>query len=264
MRSVLTAKSILAAVVMLAGGTAQADFWSDAGANYKGVTITACPNPRRRRTMSRTCWRPRSPRRPASTSISRRRPGTRCTTRRSRTWRPIPASMTSSISSRTSSTAYLARNFLVDITQSLADDPALKAPRLRASTTSPPSSTTSRIRPRTTTSSACRWRPSSRSTSIGRICSTTPTRRRHSRTKYRLRSGAGQDPRGIHRDRRVLHPMGQGPRHGALGLHGAGPYRPPGLVVRVLRSRRADLRRLQLGHQTPTRTMQPQWRTAAR
>ena len=41
----------------------------------------------------------------ASTSSSRPRPGTRCTTRRSRTWRPTPASMTSSISSRTSSTA---------------------------------------------------------------------------------------------------------------------------------------------------------------
>ena len=41
MKSPLTAKAAIAAVAMLAGGgVAQADFWSDAGAPYKGVTIT--------------------------------------------------------------------------------------------------------------------------------------------------------------------------------------------------------------------------------
>ena len=40
MRSALIAKSTIAAVAMLAGGgIAQADFWSDAGAPYKGTTI---------------------------------------------------------------------------------------------------------------------------------------------------------------------------------------------------------------------------------
>ena len=41
MRSALTVRSTLAATLMLVGATAaQADFWSDAGAPYKGVTIT--------------------------------------------------------------------------------------------------------------------------------------------------------------------------------------------------------------------------------
>ena len=39
-------------------------------------------------------------------------------------------------------------------------------------------------------------------------------------------------------------PVGQGQRHGAVGHHGAGPFRPSGVVVRVLRKLGPDLRRL--------------------
>ena len=57
-------------------------------------------------------------------------------------------------------------------------------------------------------------------------------------------------------NRRVLHRLWQGERSRAVGHHGAGDLRPSGVVLRVLRDDRADLRRLQLGHQ-PRRPAPP-------
>ena len=69
--------------------------------------------------------------------------------------------------------SYLSRNFLVDITQSLKDNSEARLARLQGRGLH----LLHRLLQgrRTATSSACRWRPSSRSTSIARICS--PIRR---------------------------------------------------------------------------------------
>ena len=143
--------------------------------------------------------------------------------------------------------AYLARNFLVDITKTLEGQSEAEGAGLRRGQLHHLHQLL-QGRPRTATSSACRWRPSSRSISTARTSSTIPKVKDAFKAKYGQRPGAGQDPRGIHRDRRVLHRMGQGQRPGAVGHHGPGAYRPPGVLVRVLRERRADFRRLQLGH----------------
>ena len=163
---------------------------------------------RRRRTTSRTSSARPSPRRPASTSSSRRRPGTRCTTRRSRTWRPIPASMTSSISSRTSSTAISSRNFLVDITKTLDRQPEARRRRTSTSTNFTYLHQLLQGPPRTAISSACRWRPSSRSISTAR----TSSRIRRSRPPSRPSTAATSRPAKTHKEyqrhRRVLHRTG--------------------------------------------------------
>ena len=67
--------------------------------------------------------------------------------------------------------AYLARDFLVDITQSLKDNPDLKAPTFDEANFT---TFANYFKAMTATSSACRWKPSSRSTSIGPISSTIP------------------------------------------------------------------------------------------
>ena len=94
--------------------------------------------------------------------------------------------------------SYLSRDFLVDITQSLKDTPALASPdfnsrqlhHLHRQFQGPT---------RTTTCSACRWRPSSRSTSIARICSTMPRSRKPSR-----RNGRDLAPAKTHEEYREI------------------------------------------------------------
>lgn len=76
--------------------------------------------------------------------------------------------------------AYLARNFLVDITKTLKDDPSLKAPDYDESHFT---TFANYSRARTATCSACRWKPSSRSISTARICSTIRRSRKPSRPR---------------------------------------------------------------------------------
>ena len=134
MRSKLGMRVAFAATALLSAATmAKADFWSDAGANYKGVTLHGVSESTPPSNYIKDVLAPAFEQGDRHQGRdSRRRPGTRCTTRRSRTWRPRPASMTSSTSSRTSSMPTCRANFLVDITKSLKDDPSLEGAGLRS------------------------------------------------------------------------------------------------------------------------------------
>jgi multiple sugar transport system substrate-binding protein len=129
MRSALTAKAALAAVVMLAGGTAaQADFWSDAGAAYKGATITGVSESTPPSNYVKDVLGPAFTK---ATGINVNFETT--------SWDQMYDKAIKDMEANTGIYdfvyieqdiiySYLARNFLVDITKSLADDPKLKSP----------------------------------------------------------------------------------------------------------------------------------------
>ena len=155
--------------------------------------------------------------------------------------------------------AYLARNFLVDITKALKDDPSLKAPdfdedalhhlrrllqeRRRRPLRRPDGSLHQDL--------PLPDRPLQRSRGPGRL-----------QGEDRQGPGAGDDPRGIHRDRRVLHRVGQGARadSGAPRPRPTPATRPPG-TSSSSRSRRPSASTT--GASTPTTTTPPRSRTAA-
>ncbi len=77
---------------------------------------------------------------------------------------------------------YLSRNFLVDITKSLKDNPKLAVAGLQGRQLHHLHQLLQGRRRRRLT--ACRWRPSSRSTSIARTCSTIRRRKEAFKAKY--------------------------------------------------------------------------------
>ena len=92
--------------------------------------------------------------------------------------------------------------------------------------------------PKTATSTACRWRPSSRSTSIARTCSTIPKVQEAFKAKYGHDLAPATTHEQYQRHRRLLHRSGA--RTTIIELWGTtvqAPFRPPGLVLRVLRDR---------------------------
>ncbi len=129
MRLALTVKAALAAVAILAGGTAaQADFWSDAGAKYKGTTITGVSESTPPSNYVKDVLGPAFTK---ATGINVNFETT--------SWDQMYDKAIKDMEAKTGIYdfvyieqdiiySYLARNFLVDITKGLADDPSLKAP----------------------------------------------------------------------------------------------------------------------------------------
>ncbi len=129
MRLALTFKAALAAVAMLAGGTAaQADFWSDAGAPLKGTTITGVSESTPPSNYVKNVLGP------AFTEATGINVNFETTS-----WDQMYDKAIKDMEANTGIYdfvyieqdiiySYLARNFLVDITKSLADDPKLKSP----------------------------------------------------------------------------------------------------------------------------------------
>src|SRR5262245_19251371 len=129
MNSMLTAKSAIAAAVMLAsGGVAQADFWSDAAAPYKGVTITGVSESTPPSNYVKDVLAPAFTK---ATGINVNFETT--------SWDQMYDKAIKDMEANTGIYdfvyieqdiiySYLARNFLVDITQSLKDNPKLASP----------------------------------------------------------------------------------------------------------------------------------------
>lgn len=129
MRSSLTARSAVAAVAMLAGASAaHADFWSDAGAPYKGATITGVSESTPPSNYVKDVLGPAFT---AATGINVNFEAT--------SWDQMYDKAIKDMEANTGIYdfvyieqdiiySYLARNFLVDITQSLSEKPALKSP----------------------------------------------------------------------------------------------------------------------------------------
>ena len=122
--------------------------------------------------------------------------------------------------------SYLSRDFLVDITQSLKDNPKLAAPDFKIDDF--------------TTFINYFKDPTKNGDIFGvpmeafvkvylyrKDLFDDPKIQAAFKTKVRPRPRSGQDPQAVPRDRRVLHGLGQGQRPGAVGHHGSGAYRPP-------------------------------------
>ena len=257
----LSKVSAAALTVGLVAGSAPAwaDFWSDAGAKFEGVTLHGVTEARRRPTTSRTCWRPSSRRRPGSRSRSRPPPGTRCTTRPSRTWRPRPASMTWSTSSRTSSTPTWRGTSSSTSPRRSKDDPVAQGAGLRRE----PLHHLRRLlqerrrRPLRRPDGSLHQdlplpdRPLQRPGGPGRL-----------QGEDRQGPEAGDDPRGIHRRSPSSSPSGARTRatSGAPPPRPTPATRPPGTSSS---SRSRPPSASTTGASTPTTTSPPRWPTAA-
>lgn len=129
MRSVMAAKAALAATILVAAATgAQADFWSDAGAKYKGVTIHGVTESTPPSNYVKDVLAPAFTK---ATGIDVELETT--------SWDQMYDKAIKDMEANTGIYdfvyieqdiiySYLARNFLVDITKSLKDDAGLQAP----------------------------------------------------------------------------------------------------------------------------------------
>ena len=144
--------------------------------------------------------------------------------------------------------SYLSRNFLVDMTSRWRTTRSSRRP------TSASAEFTSFIDyfkdPKTGDSTACRWRPSSRSTCTARTCSRTRRPRRRSRRSTATTWRRPRPSPSTSDNRRVLHAPGARRTTWSCGARRS--RRSPGhpaSFYEFFEIDRAELRRLQLGHQ---------------
>ena len=207
MRQDLRAGAAALLAGLLAGALpAHADFWSDAGAKFKGATLHGVTESTPPRTTSRTYWRRSSEGDRDQGRVRDDVLGPDVRQGDQGHGGQAPASTTSSTSSRTSSTA-TCRGTSWSTSPSRSRTTRSSADPTSTRPSSPRSSNYFKNR-RTAISSACRWRPSSRSTSTARTCSRTPRSRRPSRRSTGKDLAPAKTHRGIPRQSPSSSPSG--------------------------------------------------------
>ena len=230
----LTARSAIAALAMLAGGgVAQADFWSDAGAPYKGTTIRGVSESTPPSNYVKDVLAPAFTK---ATGINVEFEAT--------SWDQMYDKAIKDMEANTGIYdfvyieqdiiySYLSRDFLVDITQSLKDNPKLAAPDFKVE------DFTSFIdyfkgAERRHLRRADGGLRQGLSLSKGSV-----RRSRRSRKPSRRSTAATLRRRRPTRNTRDIAEFftqwGKDNGHGAVGHDGPGAFRPPGVLVRVLR-----------------------------
>ena len=246
MNSVLKV-ALTAAALMAATAAAKADFWSDAGAPYKGVTIRGVSESTPPSNYVKDVLAPAFTK---ATGINVEFEAT--------SWDQMYDKAIKDMEANTGIYdfvyieqdiiySYLSRDFLVDITQSLKDNPKLAAPDFKVE----------RLHLLHQLLQGRQRRHLRRADGGLRQGLPLPEgsvrrpegRRKPSRPRYGYDLAPATTHEQYQRDRRVLHPVGQGQRPGAVGHHRPGAFGPSLVLVRVLRELGTDLRRLQLGHQ---------------